>query len=1164
MTFKHKLSCRLALLKDRGLITAIAVLAAAAVVNCERPLSTTDPITSVARVVISPNSVTLQPNESADFTAASFTAAGDSSPVGVLWHASSGVISDTGTTGHRHYGRYKNASCGDYLLIASNSPGWRSDTAKIAVRCPVAVASVAVSPASAALQVSQTVQLAATPQDTSGNPLAGRVVTWASSNIAVAPVTASGLVTAVAVGSATITATSEGKTGTAAVAVAIVPVASVAVTPASATLQAGQTVQLAATPKDANGNALSGRVIGWSSSNPSVATVNASGLVTGVAAGSATITAVSEGKSGGAAITVNPAPVPVASVAVTPASATVQAGQTVQLAATPKDANGNPLSGRVVTWVSGNSAVATVNAGGLVTSAAAGSATITATSEGQSGTATITVTTVPVASVAVTPAATSLPTGGTVQLTAIPKDANGTPLTGRSVAWTSSNGAVATVSSSGLVTAVATGSATITATSEGQSGSASITVSNAPVATVAVTPASASVQVGQTVPLTATPKDASGTPLSGRVISWSSSNTAVATVSSSGVVSGVAAGVATITATSEGQSGSSSITVSNVPVASVAVSPASASVQVGQTVQLTATPKDANGNPLSGRTISWSSSNTATASVNSTGLVTAVATGAATITATSEGQSGTASITVTPVPVATVAVTPASASVDEGKTVQLTATPKDVNGNPLSGRVVTWTSSNTAAATVSSSGLVTAKLAGSTTITATSEGQSGTAAITVVHVAVASVAVAPASASVNEGQTVQLTATLKDANGNTLTGRTVTWVSSNTAAATVSASGLVTGKLAGAATITATSEAQSGTSAITVVHVPVASVAVTPASASVSTGQTVQLTATPKDASGNALAGRTVSWASSNTAVETVTNSGLVSGVTAGAATITATSETVSGTSAITVTAAASSFVLVGAGDIADCDASPTAALLDNIPGTVFTAGDNAYPNGSSSDYSQCYNPSWGRHKARTRPSPGNHDHNTSGAAGYFGYFGAQAGPSGLGYYSYDLGAWHIISLDSNIDMSAGSAQETWLRADLAASTKRCAIAYWHHPRFSSGTNHGSEPATQPLWQALYDFGAEIVISGHDHEYERFAPQTPNGSADPARGIREFVVGTGGAGLYSLGTPLPNSEIGNDNSHGVLKLTLSDGSYTWEFVPVTGDSFRDSGSGTCH
>jgi len=816
MTFKHKLARRLALLKDRGLITAVAVLAAAAVVNCERPLSTTDPITSVARVVISPHSVTLQPNELADFTAASFTAAGDSSPVGILWHATSGVVSDTGTTGHRHYGRYKNASCGDYLLIASNSPGWRSDSAKVAVRCPVAVASVAVSPASVALQVGQTVQLAATPQDTGGNPLAGRVVTWASNNAAVAPVTASGLATAVAVGSATITATSEGKTGTAAVAVASVPVASVAVTPASATVQAGQTVQLAATPKDANGNPLSGRAIGWSSNNLSVANVNASGLVTGVAPGSATITAASEGKSGAAVITVNPAPVPVASVGVTPGSATMQAGQTVQLAATPKDVNGNPLSGRVVTWASSTPAVATVNASGLVTSVAAGSATITATSEGQSGTALISVTAAPVASVAVTPAAVGLQPGGTVQLTATPKDANGNPLTGRGVVWTSSTGAVATVGSSGLVTAVATGAATITATSEGQSGSSSITVSNAPVASVAVTPAAASVQVGQTMQLAATPKDANGNPLSGRIISWSSSNTSVVGVNSSGLVTAVATGGATITATSEGQSGTASITVPPVPVATVAVTPASASVDEGKTVQLTATPKDAAGNPLSGRVVTWTSSNTAAATVNSSGLVTAKLAGAATITATSEGQSGTSAITVVHVAVASVAVAPASASVNEGQTVQLTATLKDASGNTLTGRTVTWASSNTAAATVSSSGLVTGKVAGAATITATSETVSGTSAITVVHVPVAAVAVTPASASLPAGQTVQLTATLKDANGNTLTGRTVTWASSNTAAATVTGSGLVSGVTAGTATITATSETVSGTAAVTV------------------------------------------------------------------------------------------------------------------------------------------------------------------------------------------------------------------------------------------------------------------------------------------------------------------------------------------------------------
>src|SRR2546428_206142 len=461
---------------------------------------------------------------------------------------------------------------------------------------------------------------------------------------------------------------------------------------------------------------------------------------------------------------------------------------------------------------------------------------------------------------------------------------------------------------------------------------------------------------------------------------------------------------------------------------------------------------------------------------------------------------------------------------------------------------------------------------GTFTVTATSVVGNVSGAVSVAvragRLPVAAVTVTPQTATIGVGQTAQYLAITRDAFGNPLGGRTVTWSSSNPAVATVNGTGQATGVAVGAATLTATSEGKSGTAAITVTAppppAPVASVTVTPAPASVPTGQTVQLTATLKDANGNTLTGRTVSWASSNPAVATVTGSGLVSGGTTGAATITATSETVSGTSALTVTGAASSVVLVGAGDIADCDASPTAALLDNIPGTVFTAGDNAYPDGSSSDYAQCYDPSWGRHKARTRPSPGNHDHNTSGAAGYFGYFGAQAGPAGLGYYSYDLGAWHIVSLDSNIDMSAGSAQETWLRADLAASTKRCAIAYWHHPRFSSGTNHGSEPAAQPLWQALYDFGAEIVISGHDHEYERFAPQKADGTADPARGIREFVVGTGGAGLYSLGTPLPNSEVGNDNSHGVLKLTLSDGSYTWEFIPVAGDSFRDSGSGTCH
>jgi acid phosphatase type 7 len=259
--------------------------------------------------------------------------------------------------------------------------------------------------------------------------------------------------------------------------------------------------------------------------------------------------------------------------------------------------------------------------------------------------------------------------------------------------------------------------------------------------------------------------------------------------------------------------------------------------------------------------------------------------------------------------------------------------------------------------------------------------------------------------------------------------------------------------------------------------------------------------------------------------------------------------------------------VLVGAGDIAECGASgheATAALLDAIAGTVFTAGDNAYGDGTASEFARCYDPTWGRHKARTRPSPGNHDYDTKGAVPYYTYFGARAGPEGRGYYSYDLGDWHVASLNSNIDMSVGSPQEAWLRADLAATTKRCTVAYWHHPRFSSSTAHGSQQQTQPLWQALYDHAAEVVIGGHDHTYERFAPQTPAGTADPDRGIRQFVVGTGGKDHYDFGPPLPNSEVRDNTSYGVLKLTLDPGSYSWAFLPAAGGTFADSGRGTCH
>jgi hypothetical protein len=266
------------------------------------------------------------------------------------------------------------------------------------------------------------------------------------------------------------------------------------------------------------------------------------------------------------------------------------------------------------------------------------------------------------------------------------------------------------------------------------------------------------------------------------------------------------------------------------------------------------------------------------------------------------------------------------------------------------------------------------------------------------------------------------------------------------------------------------------------------------------------------------------------------------------------------------------SAVLVGAADIARCtrtDHEYTAQLLDGIQGTVFTAGDNAYPYGRPQDYLNCYHPTWGRHLERTRPAPGNHDYDFADAGAYFDYFGANAGPRGLGYYSYDLGAWHVIALNSNANAKSwGAAQERWLVDDLKAHSAVCTLAYWHHPRFSSGKKYGDQLHVATLFRILYDHGADVLITGHDHIYERFAPQNPEGKADPA-GIREFIAGTGGARRFGIGAVKPNSEVRSNTTPGVLKFTLNPASYDWEFMPIAGrrllvlSRFTDQGSAAC-
>src|SRR5213596_302811 len=630
MTFTYKLAQRLARLKHRTAIAAM--IAVATIFSCELPVRSTDSGSTITQLVVAPKNVTLQPNQAYDFVAVGFTATGDSADMTVSWNASSGSVTSS-SSGKRHYGHFQNGNCGAFKLAATSNPGNLSDTATVTVAgCTVPVASVSVSPASATVAAGQAVQLTATPKDANGNPLSGRTVTWSSNNTAVAIADVNGNVTGIVPGSATITATSEGQSGTAAITVTSVPVASVTVSPASASVQAGQTVQLTATPKDVNGNPLTGRTITWASSNTSVATVNSSGLVSGVVAGSATITATREGQSGTSAITVTgAAPGCAASTTAFQNSAfTSQNGSfTATFDATPTGTGLDAATGLSQGAAAAYTDLAVIvrfNTGGTIDARNGGAYAATNSIAYTAGTSYHFRVVVDVSSH--TYSAYVTPAGGAEQTI------------GTGFAFRTEQSTVTALANWAL-TAI-TGTHTVC--------NFAITGSQppAPVATVTLTPGSATVNEGQTLQLTATLKDANGNTLVGRSITWSSSNTSAASMNGTGLVTGVTAGSATITATSEGKSGSSAITVVHMPVASVTVTPASGTVSAGSSLPLTATPKDANGNPLVGRTVTWQSSNTSAATVNGSGLVSGVAAGSATITATSEGQSGTSAITVTP------------------------------------------------------------------------------------------------------------------------------------------------------------------------------------------------------------------------------------------------------------------------------------------------------------------------------------------------------------------------------------------------------------------------------------------------------------------------------------------------------------------------------------
>jgi trimeric autotransporter adhesin len=746
-------------------------------------------------------------------------------------------------------------------------------------------------------------------------------VQWSTSDGAKATVSPAGRLTGVTKGAATITARLGTLNATAAVTITDAVLQSISVTPVNVSLPRGRTRQMTATGtfSDSSTQDLTAMAT-WASSVPSTATVSAAGVVTGAAVGNAMISATLNGVTGQVAVSITAAVLQ--SIAVTPAAPSLAKGLTLSLTATGtySDATTQDLSA-IAAWTSSNVAAATTS-GRVVTAVAPGNATISATLGGITGTTALTVTAAAIASIEVTPATVSLAAGRTQQLTAtaIFTDNTNQDITATAL-WASSDVTHVSVSnaagSQGLATAIAAGSANVTATKDGITGTSAFTVTTAVLQTIDVTPASFSLAVGRTQQLTAMGQysDGSTADITAQA-SWSSSATGIASVSDSagtrGLVTAVGAGTADLTAALDGITGVSRATVTDATLVSIAVTPATGSLPVGRTRQFTATGtfSDTTTADITAQ-VTWSSSDAAAVSISnaagSQGLATALAPGDVTLTATLTGVTGTATLTAVAVTLQSIAVTPAGPTLPAGRTRQLTATGSYSDGSTADLTTqVTWASSDVATATVSnvdgSRGLVTAVAPGTTTVSAMLGSITGTTTVTVRAAVIDSIAVTPATASLDVGATQQFTATATLSNGTTLdvTG-TASWTSSSTAVATISATGLATAVAGGTATITADQGGVSGTASLTVRQL--VSIAITPAG-DLARGTSRQLTATATFNDNTTVdVTATATWTSSNAAALTVGDAaatkGLATAVTTAGATVTATVGAVSGSQAI-------------------------------------------------------------------------------------------------------------------------------------------------------------------------------------------------------------------------------------------------------------------------
>jgi len=866
-------------------------------------------------IAVTPNPGSVIVAETLQFTATGTYSDGSTQNLTTTasWTSSS---TPTATVG-LHTGLAKGVAAGTATITASS--GKVNGSAPLTVTAAT-LTSISVTPATASVAAGKTEQYTATGTYNNGTTQnLTNSVTWSSSSTSVATINSSGLATTIVPGSTTITATSGTISGSATLTVTAAVLTSIAVTPAAASIVVGSTQQFTATGTYSNGTTQNlTTTASWTSSALSVASVGKhTGVATGDAPGTTTITASSGSIKGTAALTVTPSLV---SIAVTPSTASIAPGTTQQFTATGTYSNGSTQNlTSSVTWASSNTAVATVSSGGLASAIAPGSATITASSGTISGSAALTVTSATLTSLSISPSSASIASGGSQQFTATGTFSDGsTQNVTNSVAWSSAPVSVATITSGGLATGAGAGTATISASSGSINSSATLTIGSATLVSVAVTPASPSFALGTTLPLSATGTYSDGSTLNlTAAATWSTANSSVATVNHQGVAGSVAAGSTSITATLGSVSGSTTVTVTSASLVSMAVTPAIPAFPSGATQQFAATGTFSDGTTQNiTPVVEWSSGTPAVATISNAaatpGLAATVAQGSSTITATLDSVTGSTALTVTSASLVSIAVTPTAPSIAPGTTEQFTAIGTYSDNSTLNlTNSVTWSSGTPSTATIGNSGLATSFAQGNSTLTATLGSISGSTSLTVTSATLVSIAINPTSADLPLGMTQQFTATGTFSDGTTqdLT-QAGYWTSTSAAAATISdtpgSAGLSSTVGAGTATITITYGSVSASATLTVNSIALTSIAVTPQSATIALGTTQQFTATGTyaDSSTQNLTS-VVTWSSSAATVAIIGSQtgtqGLATSSGPGTATISATLNSISGSASLTV-----------------------------------------------------------------------------------------------------------------------------------------------------------------------------------------------------------------------------------------------------------------------